>query len=268
MADFSGKVVWITGASSGIGEALACSLSALGARLILSARRGDRLLEVKGRCKGGADAVALLPLDVANADPAEPIVRQAVAAFGKVDILINSAGISQRSLATETKPDVVRTIMKTNFFGPVWLSTELARYWQGRHEPGQIVVITSLVGKLATPLRSSYSASKHAAHGYFDSLRSELAKDNIDVLVVIPGYVRTEISFSALHADGSKHGIMDPAQEHGMSAEVAASRIIKAIEKRKPEFFVALDGRTRFALLLQKIAPGLLRRMLPTANVT
>ncbi len=261
-----GKVIWITGASSGIGEALAYALRARGARLVLSARRLDRLNDVRERC--GGEGVSLLPFDVASGEPAAPIVRAAAAAFGSIDVLVNNAGVSQRSRAVETDPAVVRSIMSTNFFGPVWLSTELVRYWRERRSAGQIVVVTSAVGKLATPLRSAYSASKHAAHGYFNALRAEVARDGIGVLLVVPGYVRTEISFAALNGDGTRHGVLDPGQARGIRPADAAERIARAIESGKKEISVGLDVRTSVALALAWLAPPLLRKALERARVT
>jgi short-subunit dehydrogenase len=264
--DLASKVIWITGASSGIGAALAVKLRAAGARLILSARRVELLEEVKRRC--GTEGVALLPMDIAKAETLPERARAARAVYGTIDVLVDNAGISQRATAIETQPSTVRAIMETNFFGTVGLTTEVVRSMIQENRQGQVVVVTSVVGKLATPLRSTYSASKHALHGYFDALRAEVAGNGIGVLLVVPGFVRTEVSRSALTADGSKHGILDSAIEGGMSPDLAADRIVAAMRAGKDEITVGLDARTWLALKLKRFAPGLLNRMLRTAKVT
>jgi short-subunit dehydrogenase len=260
------KVIWITGASSGIGAALAMKLRGAGARLILSARRVELLEEVRRRC--GSEGVALLPLDLARADTLQEKVSAARAVYGTIDVLVNNAGITQRAAAVETKLSTVRTIMETNFFGTVSLTTEVVRSMIEEKKPGQVVVVTSLVGKFGAPLRSTYSASKHALHGYFDALRAEVAGHGIGVLLVVPGFIRTELSRTALRADGSYYGISDTALERGMSPDLAADRIVAALCAGKEEVTVGLDARTWLALKLKRFAPGLLSRMLRTAKVT
>ncbi len=260
------KVVWITGASSGIGEALAYALAARGARLILSARRAERLAEVAARCKGVGASVDILPLDLADGSSLAASVREASAAYGIIDILVNNAGISQRAEAIDTAPDVVRTIIETNLIGPVILTAEVARRMRERGS-GLIVVVSSLVGKVGSPLRSAYAASKHALHGYFDSLRMELAGRGVGVLLVVPGFVRTEISLAALEATGQPHGRMDPGQRDGMSPEAAAERILRAIAAGKEEISVGFDARARLAVILRSLAPRLLARIMAKARV-
>jgi len=267
MTDLEGKVVWITGASSGIGEALAYALAARGVRLILSARRMERLTEVAGRCKARGASVDILPLDLTDGESIAATVREAKAAFRTIDVLVNNAGVSQRSEAIDTNIEVVRTIMETNFFGPIALTTEVARLMCER-KSGLIVVVSSFVGKIGTPLRSTYAASKHALHGYFDSMRAELAKHSIGVLLVVPGFIRTEISLAALEADGKRHGVMDPGQMRGMSAEATAERIVRAMIAGMDEITVGFDARSRLAVILKSLAPRLLHRIMRKAAVT
>ena len=267
MTNLQGKVVWITGASSGIGEALAYALAARGVRLILSARRMERLTEVAVHCKARGASVDILPLDLTDGGSVGATVREAKAAYRTIDVLVNNAGVSQRSEAIDTSHEVVRTIMETNFFGPVALTTEVARLMRERRS-GQIVVISSFVGKIGTPLRSTYAASKHALHGYFDSMRMELAKHDVGVLLVVPGFIRTEISLAALEADGKRHGVMDPGQMRGMSAAAAAERIVRAMIAGKDEITVGFDMRSHVAMVLKKLAPRLLYRIMQRTAVT
>ncbi len=267
MIDLREKVVWITGASSGIGEALAYALAARGARLILSARRAERLTEVARRCRDRGASADIHPLDLTDRDSLAATVREALTAYRTIDILINNAGVSQRSEAIDTDLEVVRTIMETNFFGPIALTTEVARFMRKR-KSGLIVVISSFVGKVGTPLRSGYAASKHALHGYFDSLRVELAGHNVGVLLVVPGFIRTEISLAALEGDGKQHGVMDPGQMKGMSAEAAAEKILRAMTVGRDEITVGFDPRSRLAIVLKSLAPRLLTRILRRAAVT
>lgn len=266
-SSLTGKVIWITGASSGIGEALAYALSASGARLILSARRIERLDAVASRCRAGGASVELLPLDLSDPRSLASAVREAEPLIRTVDVLVDNAGVSQRSEALDTRLAVVRQIMETNFFGTIALTTEVARHMRERRG-GLIVVVSSFVGRVGTPLRSSYAASKHALHGYFDSLRLELAKDHVDVLLVLPGFIRTEISLSALEAEGNRHGVMDPGQERGMSAAAAADRIVRAMVARKRQVTVGYDLKLRLATTLSVIAPALLFRLLRRSAVT
>jgi short-subunit dehydrogenase len=260
-----GSVIWITGASSGIGAALAVACARRGARLILSARRTDRLEEVRERC--GAEGTRVLALDVADSSSFEGTVSRAEAFWGRIDVLVNNAGVSQRSLFEETDPAVVRRLVETDFLGPV-LFTRAVLPGMIRRRAGQIVLITSLTGRVATPLRTIYSASKHALHGFADSLRAELHRHRIAVCVVAPGFVRTDSSVNALSGNGSANGRRDRGQAEGVSAERCAAGILRALERDRPESYVGLGFRGRAALFLKRFAPGLLRRIIRSARVT
>jgi short-subunit dehydrogenase len=262
--DWDDKIVWITGASSGIGEALAYSLARRGARLILSARGEDRLREVRAACASPENHL-VLPLDLAAPATLGPAVERALAQAGRVDILVHSGGVSQRSLVRDTPIEVDRRIMEINFFGTVALTKAVLPAMLAR-KSGRFVVISSLVGKLGTPLRSGYSASKHALHGFFDSLRAELWRDGIAVTLVCPGFIRTAITLNALTRDGSPQGTMDRAQEHGMAPEVCAERIVRAVERGRDE--VLVGGRERYAAYLKRFLPGLFNRVIRKARVT
>jgi short-subunit dehydrogenase len=258
-----GKVVWITGASSGIGAALAQAFAARGARVVLSARRLAELEQVRARCER-PDAHLVLPLDVTKGDP-----RQAVAAvlerFGRIDVLVNNAGISQRSRVADTRLEVDRRIMEVNYFGVVALTRAVLPVMQ-RQRAGRFVVISSVVGRISTPLRSTYSASKHALHGFFEALRAEEYDNGIDVLMVCPGAVSTEVSLHALSGDGSEHGILDPLLAQGMAPAECARRILDAFAAGRAEVVVA--GREGLAVTINRFAPWLFRRLVRRMKVT
>jgi len=255
---FRNKVVWITGASSGIGEALAYAFSREGAHLILTARRRDRLEAVKNACTGEGK-VLLLPFDVTDYDFHPTAVAAAIEHFGQVDILINNAGISQRSLVLETDFSVDRRIMEVNYFSVISLTKHVLPYMIERGG-GQIAVVSSLLGKFSTPRQSAYCASKHALHGYFDSLRSEVYDQGIRITLICPGFVRTEVSIHALRGDGQEHGVLDNRIAKGMPAEVCARHILNAIYKRKEEVYIA--RYEKIALYLKRFAPGLLSKLM------
>lgn len=254
---FDNKTVWITGASSGIGEALAHAFAAAGARLILSARSEERLRAVQAAC-AHAERHRVVVLDLADAETIEAAAGQVLAA-GPVDVLVNNGGISQRSRAVETEMAVVRRIMEVNYFGTVALTQAVLPSMLARGT-GHVVVISSIAGKLGAPKRSAYSASKHALHGFFDTLRSEVHDAGVRVTLVCPGYIRTDISVNALEGDGSKQGTMDRNQAEGMAPEDCARRILRAVEKEKAEVYIG--GVEVMGAYLKRFAPGLLRTIL------
>lgn len=254
MARLKNKVIWLTGASSGIGEALAYALAETGARLILSSRRKEELERVKGNCPPAAQpGVRTLPLDLEKPDTLRLSVEAAIQMFGQIDILINNAGISQRSLAAETSLAVDRKLMEINYFGPVALTKYLLPHFIKRKR-GHIVNITSLTGKFGTPYRSGYAASKHALHGFSDALRAEHFKDNIRITMICPGFIRTPLTLSALTADGTPLNKMDAAQYKGRSAKWCARKIVSSIEKRKQEVYIG--GREVFAVYIKRFFPA------------
>jgi len=255
--------VWITGASSGIGEALARVLDRRGARLVLSARREDKLRELR-TALSRPDDHQVLPLDVTDTDRAAEHV-QAAFAHGPVDVLIHNAGVTQRSRVADTDVSVDRRLMEVNFLGAVAL-TKAALPAMLERGTGHFVVVSSLVGKISTPLRSGYSASKHALHGFFDALRAELHDRGIRVTMVCPGFIRTSITLHALTGDGSEQGTMDDAQAHGMDPEACAERIVRAVEREARE--VLVGGSEVWAVRLHRFFPGLFHRMIRKARVT
>jgi len=236
MKSFEGKKVWITGASSGIGEALAYEWSKLGAQLILSARRESELERVKATCVR-SDRCMVAPLDLSRQEDIEAMADKVLQQFGTVDVLVNNGGISQRSLAIETDVAVDRRIMDVDYFSGVILAKKLLPAMVA-NGGGHIIAISSIVGKFGFPLRSAYSAAKHAMHGFYESLWAELHTQGIRVTVVCPGRILTNISLNALTKDGAPHGEMDHGQANGISAETCARKIIKAAQKDKKEVYI------------------------------
>lgn len=258
------KIVWITGASSGIGEALCYKLNQAGAKLIISSRSTESLYQVKSKCTKNQLDVHVLPLDLENTLELEDKTKAALNIFGRIDIIIHSGGVSQRSLAMDTDLDVAQKIMNINFWGTVALTKAVIPSMLS-NQSGHIVIISSLVGKFGTKFRSAYSASKHALHGYFDSLRSEI-DPKIKISIICPGFIKTNVTINALTADGTRQNTMDDAQANGMSADECAAHIIKAIKSGKEEVYIG--GKEKYAVLLKRFLPGLFSKIVRKAKVT
>lgn len=256
---FQNRRVWITGASSGIGEALAVAFHQAGAKLILSARREDELKRVQAFC-GGEPNARILPMDVTSAAEQPERTQLALGMFGGIDILVLNAGITQRSLTRETDESVYRRLMEVNFFASEAMARAVLPSMLAQ-KSGHMVVISSIAGKFGVPLRSGYSASKFALHGFFEVLRAEEEKNGIHVTMVCPGYIRTDISLSALRGDGAKHAKMDPGIEQGMPAAECARQILKAVAQGKREIIVGAK-RERALVYLKRFLPDLLARMI------
>jgi short-subunit dehydrogenase len=263
MSYFANKTVWVTGASSGIGEALAYELAKAGARLILSARNEAELQRVAQAC-GRADTL-IQTLDLGNHASLPEVVGQVLSKVGQVDILINNGGISQRSLAKDTNFEVDKKLINVNLLGTICLTKALLPHFLQR-KAGHFVVITSLTGKFGTPLRSSYAAAKHGLHGFFDSLRAEVWRENVQVTLVCPGFISTHVSMNALTGDGSPQGAMDNATRAGKSPADLAKAILKAVESGKYE--LAFGGRELLGLYVKRFFPRIFTNMLKTAKVT
>ena len=260
MKTLAGKVVWLTGASSGIGEALAIELAKEGCKIILSARRENELKRVQQLAGLDTENSLLLPLDLEKYDEFESIKTIALQKFGRVDVLINNAGISQRSLAIETSLEVDKRLMEVNYIGTVALTKTLLPQFI-KNKSGLIVTVTSAVGKIPSPWRSSYAAAKHALHGFFDSLRAECHQDGLRVLLVCPGFVATNVSVNALTGSGGTTGKMDEATANGISAKQCAQRIISAIKAGKQE--VVIGGiKEKFGVWMKRHFPSLFSVMI------
>jgi short-subunit dehydrogenase len=250
--NFQDKIVWITGASSGIGEALAYEFSKRGASLILSARRGKELERVCAQCTDPA-RTKILTLDVADLESIPQKAAEARALFGRIDMLVNNAGITQRGRVVETEMVALQRVFQVNFFGAVALTKAVLPEMLERRA-GHIVVISSLAGKLPVPKYAAYCASKHALQGYFDSLRGEVAHSGIKVSLILPGFVESKLSENSLDAHGNPRG--KPASvNYAMPAPVAARKMVNAIARGKEEY--EFGGVERFGVPVRKFAPWL-----------
>ena len=232
---FENKVVWITGASSGIGEATAYRMAAEGAALILTALEEDLLVKVAEKCValGASDAVAL-PFDLSQTDALPALAEKVWQLHGRLDVLYNNAGISQRGTTVETEMSVIRKVMEVDYFAPVILTKALLPKMI-KQGGGQLAVTTSIAGLFGFPLRCAYSSAKHALYGFFETVQAENYHQNIRVTIVCPGRVQTRISIYALERDGKAHGKMDAGQANGITPEKAARRITNAIARKKRE---------------------------------
>lgn len=262
---FHNKTVWITGASSGIGRAVAVACYREGARIIVSSRDEAKLLSLRTQLleERGSERGAILirPLDMTDQGAVEAVTRELFDRVRQIDVLVLAAGVSQRSLGIETDIAVVRRIMETNFYGPVTLTkTALPFLLEGRG--GRILVVSSAFGKFGAPARTAYAASKHALHGYFDSLRTELPPDRVAVTLIAPGAISTDIAKNALAGDGSQHGRRDEEIEGGMRPEDCARVIVRAIRRGRDEVNVGFGLKLRLALLLKFLFPRLLTKIL------
>jgi dehydrogenase/reductase SDR family protein 7B len=255
------KVVWITGASSGIGEALAYAFSTAGARLLLSARRTEELERVKRQC-AFPELTRVLPMDLLDVVSFGERVREAVGAFGQVDILVHNGGVTQRGLVEETELSVQRQVMELDYFSYVALTKAMLPHFMER-KSGHFVVMSSVMGKIGTPLRSAYAAAKHALHGFFDCLRAEVSAMNIKVTVLTPGYIQTNIAQNALLKDGSKMGRTSEHIDKGLPAGRAAEKILRAVRRERYEAYIGKRSMEWVALVLNRWAPGLVMKLAP-----
>ncbi|MFN6379512.1 MAG: SDR family oxidoreductase [Flavobacteriales bacterium] len=253
---YKDQVIWITGASSGIGEALAVELAAKGARLILSARREDELHRVNQLCGGKG---TIIKMDLGDEKSIHEAATEVFNLYPNIDFLFNNGGISQRSLCLDTDISVDRRIMEVNFFGNILLSKLVGKKMLTAKK-GHIIVTSSLLGKWGFYLRSGYAASKHALHGYYESLRMEVEKEGLYVTLVLPGFTNTEISKHALNSDGRPTNEMDHNQAGGLSPKEVAQRILEGVEKRK--FEIAIGGREMKGLLVKRLFPALFEKLL------
>lgn len=257
MRDFKDKVVVITGASSGIGEALALEFGRLGARLVIGARNGEKLaaLATEITARGG-EAVAV-PVDVSRQDDCREFIGAAVLAFGRIDVLVCNAGISMRAALDEVDPRVLHRLMDVNFWGTVYCVKYALPWLQDSH--GSIVGVSSVAGLHGLPGRTGYSASKYAMTGFLETVRIENLSKGLHVMIACPGFTATNVRFAALTKDGSPQGKTPREEGRMMSAGEAARRIIKGVAKRKRLLLMEWEGRGTY--LIKKFAPAFLDRM-------
>jgi len=252
--NYNNKVFWVTGASSGIGEALVYELAERGAKIIASSNKEDDLNRVKRKCEEKKNLLSTIVFDLADTGNIEDIVAGQIAEHGRVDVLINLGGVSQRATIVETPLWLDRKIMEINYFGTIALSKAVLPYMI-KQGSGHIMATSSITGKFGFPYRSAYSASKHALHGFFETLHIENRKNNVEASVIIPGRVRTNISYNALTASGQEHGKMDDGQANGISPGKAARIILKGLERNKREILVG--GNELFMLNIRKFFPSI-----------
>jgi short-subunit dehydrogenase len=261
---YQDKVIWITGASSGIGKALAHQWANSGARLVLSARNAEALEALKSELPN-SEKHAVFTLDLADSSNFDDLTSKVIDAMGRIDILVNNGGMSQRSEAHETPMEVDRRIMEINYFGNIALTKAVLPYFQ-KQQSGHFIVISSIAGKFGFFLRSAYSASKHALHGFYESLMLEEEKNGVKVTVACPGKINTNISVNALNKSGEKHGEMDHNQATGMSAEECAGQLIKAVSKGKKE--VLIGNKEIKAVTLRRLLPGVFWKVIRKQSAT
>ncbi len=231
------RIIWITGASSGIGEALAMKWALAGNLLILSGRAISQLTTVAENCRTRGAETLIIPFDLTKMDEISDAVDKVQSSVHRIDILVNNGGISQRSLIVDTPAEVSRRIMETDFWGHIELTQQILPFMI-KTGGGSIAVISSLSGLFGFPQRAFYCAAKHALHGFFETLQLEHHKDKIHVTMVCPGRVKTNISYHALTSSGKEHGLMDKGQENGVSAVYCAEKIDHALKKRSRQVII------------------------------
>lgn len=255
MSTMENKVIWITGASSGIGESLAYAFAKRKCKLVLTARRADELERVKKACNLPEEQIMLLPMDIAEHAMAEPNAKKIIERFGQLDVLVNNAGLSHWSKIKDMTFDVLQRIINVNFLGAAALTKAVLPHFIEK-KAGQVVVVSSILGKIVTPKQAAYNASKHALHGFFDTLRAEYSEDGIKVLLVCPGFVNTNVAVNSLDRDGKPIGRNNKMIENGLSPDYVAEKIIDAIESGKEEILLA-GNKEKFGVLLKRFAPML-----------
>jgi len=255
MNSYKGKVVWITGASSGIGEYTAYRFAKDGAKLILTARKKDVLDTVAAKCKSlGAEDTCVLPCDLGNLDVLEDLANNAWEAFLGVDVFFANAGISQRCPTAEADMEIIRRVMDLDYYSPVIITKALLPKMLERGK-GQLVCTSSIAGLFGSKHRCAYCSAKAALQRFFETIGAEYYDQGIRTTVIIPGRIRTNISLSALEAGGKAHGKMDPGQEKGISAEKSANTIYKAIAREKREQLTG--GAELLMSYFKRFLPGL-----------
>lgn len=258
------QVAWVTGASSGIGEEICKQLAQQGWQLILSARSESKLRALQTSLPH-SDSHLVVPLDLEHSSGFPELAASVIAQTGRIDFLFNCGGLSQRAEAHETSLEVDRRIMEINYFGTVALTKAVLPYMRSQ-KSGHIIAISSIAGKFGFYLRSAYSASKHALHGFFESLLLEEAPHNIHVTIACPGKINTPISLSALTADGTAHGEMDHNQETGMPVDECVRQLLRAVAARKKE--ILIGNKEIKAVTLKRLFPKLFWKIIAKQSAT
>lgn len=256
---FHNKVIWITGASSGIGEEMCYQFSKFGALLIISSRNEGKLKRVNAQLPRNPGSAKVLPLDLEKLSELPDKVKEAVKYYGKIDLLINNAGMAVRDFVRNTDIEIDQKLMNINYFGSVVLTKGLLTYFEAQ-KSGHIVVISSLSGKYGVPKLAAYAAPKHALHGFYDSLRNELVNSGIYISMIIPGIIQTEITAHAVFGNGENYGIVETAFKKAYPVEKAVAKMIEAIKRRREEYYVG--GSEGITLWINRFSPRLLRRII------
>lgn len=262
---FDGKTIWITGASSGIGKALALELSGYKVHLILSSRRREELEEVAADCETRGCKCSVYPIDLADPENVDQTAEKVLRETGPVDMLFNNGGISQRSYLIDTTVDVDRKIMEIDYFSGVILTKKVLPGMLSRGY-GHIIAISSITGIFGFPLRSGYAAAKHALHGFYETLWAELHEKGINVTVVRPGRIKTNISIEAVTGTGKPYGVMDHGQDTGITAEVCARKILRAVHRKK--IMVTIAGREWLMIIFKRFLPFVFYRLVSKVQPT
>ncbi|MFV0365401.1 MAG: SDR family NAD(P)-dependent oxidoreductase [Mangrovibacterium sp.] len=260
MTIIANKNIWITGASSGIGEALAVACAKEGAYPILTARNAEKLQSIQAECLKHTDKCWVFPSDLSHLEQIDPLYYNVLNECGQIHLLVNNAGRSQRSFAIDTPYNNDFEIMQLNFLSVIKLSKLVLKHMQEKKE-GHITVVGSITGKFGFPMRTAYAASKHALQGYFQSLQCEMTNEPIQVTIVHPGRIQTNISKNALTESGKAYNKMDDGQASGMSADLCAKKMIQAIRKNKKE--VLVGGNETLMVRIHQFLPWLYHKIAP-----
>lgn len=262
--DLNAKVVWITGASSGLGQALAAECAAQGAQVILSARRFDALEQVR-QSLVNKDQHLSVAMDITDETQVRHAYEQVLKSKGRIDWLINNAGLSQRALIRDTTMQTERTIMEVDYFSQVFLTKTVLPTFLTQ-KSGRIAYVSSVAGLLGTQYRASYSAAKAAIHMWANSLRAEVAQDDVGVSVIFPGFVKTNVSFNALNGEGKPQGHQDEAIENGLSPEEFAKTVVQALIEGE-EYIVVGGLKEKLGVWVSRLSPATLYKMIRKMKV-
>lgn len=259
-----GKVVWITGASSGLGEALAKEFALQGAQVVLSARRFEELEKVRVSLLHPDQHISICA-DITDETQVRHAYEQVLEQKGRIDWLINNAGLSQRALIADTTMQTERAIMEVDYFSQVFLTkTVLPTFIQ--QKSGYIAFVSSVAGLLGTQYRASYSAAKAAIHMWANSLRAEMAEQGVGVSVIFPGFIKTNVSFNALNGAGKPQGYQDEAIENGLEADEFAEIVVRSLQ-RGEEYIVVGGAKEKLGVLVSRLSPKTLYKMIRKMKV-
>ncbi|PLW98784.1 MAG: short chain dehydrogenase [Marinilabiliales bacterium] len=263
--DFKGKKIWITGASSGIGEATSMKFAKLGAELIISSHEPEELERVCKACSDLGAKCTMIPFDLSKQDEVQSAANKVIEDFGAVDIFFSNGGVSQRAEVLDTPLHIDRFIMEVNYFSGITITKTLLPAML-KNGGGHIVATSSIAGDFGFRLRSAYSASKHAVYGFYETLRAEMKDKGIKATVVSPGRVKTNISVNAIDKQGKAHGKMDAGQDGGITAEKCADKIIKALKKNKPVAYIG--GKELLMVYIKRFFPRIFFRIVSKIDPT